>query len=231
MSLTPGPTGAATTRDGASRIFCIGLSRTGTVSLTAALELLGYPARHYPNDPLTQEELRSGRYHLSVLEEVRALTDIPVAPFYPQLDREFPGSKFILTTRDTGAWLESVERHFSLYVEHQRDDFDDFILACVYGCLHFSRERFGWVKERHEADVREYFADRPKDLLILDVAAEDPWALLCEFLEAPRPDEPYPHRNRALNRPAVKPGRIARLRTRGQARMSRAVNRLRAARR
>lgn len=181
------------------------------MSLTAALETLDIPARHYPNDPRTQEELRAGRYRLSVLEEVQALTDIPVAPFYPQLDREYPGSLFVLTTRDTDAWLDSVERHFHLFVEHQRDEFDEFVLACVYGCVHFSRERFRWVKEEHEAAVRRYFASRPQDLLVLDVAAEDPWSRLCGFLDLPVPNEPYPHRNRALSRPALKPGRAKRM--------------------
>src|SRR5207237_3908 len=47
------------------KVFGIGLSRTGTTSLTRALELLGYRAKHYP----TAE---------SHFEEYDALTDTPV---------------------------------------------------------------------------------------------------------------------------------------------------------
>ena len=60
-----------------AKVFGIGLSRTGTVSLTAALNVLGIDAVHYPNDAATQEELKAGRYRLSVLDRVQALTDIP----------------------------------------------------------------------------------------------------------------------------------------------------------
>jgi hypothetical protein len=197
-----------------TKIFGIGLSRTGTVSLTAALTELGIAARHYPDDPKTQEELRAGHYRLSILDEVQALTDIPVAPFYRELDRSFPGSRFILTTRDPERWLASFERHFEMYIEHRRTEYDDFILACVYGCLHFSPERFLDVKERHEADVRRYFAGRPGDLLELDASKGGGWEPLCEFLGLPIPAEPYPHRNRALQRPAKKPSGLSRLRER-----------------
>ena len=62
------------------------------------------------------------------------------------------------------------------------------------------------MKERHEAEVRRYFADRPSDLLVLDVTAAG-WEPLCEFLGLPVPDEPYPHTNRAATQPVVTPWR------------------------
>ena len=208
-----------------AKVFGIGLSRTGTVSLTAALNVLGIEAVHYPNDAETQEELKAGHYRLSVLDRVQALTDIPVAPFYRQLDRAYPGSKFILTTRETEAWLTSVENHFRMYVEHRREPFDDFTIACTYGCLHFSAERFRDVKERHEAEVRAHFGHRPDDLLVMDVT-EGGWDPLCSFLGVSEPDEPYPHRNRALSRPATGPSLVERARSKA----SGAVRRLRAPR-
>jgi hypothetical protein len=184
-----------------TKFFGIGLSRTGTLSLTQALSALGIEAVHYPNDARTQEELTKGCYALSLLQTVQAVTDIPVSPFYPQFDKAFPDSKFILTTRSTDTWLASVERHFRMYVEHQRDSFDDFVFACVYGCLHFDAERFRYVKDLHEANVRRYFSDKPHRLLILDVSQGDPWVPLCSFLGRPVPNEDFPHRNRALPGP------------------------------
>jgi hypothetical protein len=185
-----------------TKIFGIGLSRTGTLSLTNALTILGIEAKHYPNDAQTQEELKRGCYALSLLQTVQALTDIPVSPFYPQFDSAFPKSQFILTTRSTGAWLASVENHFQMYVERRRDDFDDFVFACVYGSLHFNAERFQYVKELHEENVRRYFADKPDRLLILDVFQGDSWQSLCSFLGRPVPDEAFPHQNKALLTPA-----------------------------
>lgn len=184
-----------------TKIFGIGLSRTGTLSLTNALTALGIEARHYPNDGKTQEELKRGCYNLSLLQTVEALTDIPVSPFYAQLDTAFPGSKFILTTRSTDPWLVSVENHFRMYVDRRRDDFDDFVLACVYGSLHFDADRFRYVKDLHEENVRRYFTDRPDSLLIFDAFAGNSWESLCQFLGRAVPNEPFPHQNRALVAP------------------------------
>jgi hypothetical protein len=187
-----------------AKIFGIGLSRTGTLSLTKALTMLGVNAKHYPNDKMTQDELRRGSYRLSLLKEVQALTDIPVSPYYPQFDRLFPGSRFILTTRSTDSWLPSIENHFRLYVEQRRDDFDDFVFACVYGVLHFNADRFRYVKELHEANVRRYFADRPGALLILNIAEGDGWKAICDFLDCPVPSEPFPHENVKRSKPATR---------------------------
>ena len=197
-----------------TRIFGIGLSRTGTVSLTRALGLLGVDARHYPNDAVTKDELRHGRYSLSILAEVQALFDIPVAPYYAQFDALYPDAKFILTTRPEESWLVSMESHFRLYVDQNRDDFDDFVHACVYGALHFSAERFRYVKRLHEQNVRDYFSDRPDKLLVFDLFAGDSWAEICSFLELPVPDEPFPHRNPGLATSAnPSRGRLRRLRS------------------
>jgi Sulfotransferase domain len=188
----------------ATKLFGIGLSRTGTVSLTKALLQLGINAKHYPNDTATQEELKRGYYSLSILEEVQALLDIPVAPYYAQFDQVYSEAKFILTTRPTESWLASMEIHYRLYVEKMRDDFDDYVMACVYGALHFSRERFTYVKELHERNVTEYFSERPEKLLVFDVFRGDSWPELCRFLDCPIPDVPYPHRNMALTSPATR---------------------------
>jgi hypothetical protein len=184
-----------------TKIFGIGLSKTGTMSLTRALNILGIKAKHFPEDRPTQEELRRGHYHLSFLQEMVALTDIPFAPFYPQLDRQFPDSKFILTTRPTDCWLVSMEDHFRFWVEHNRDDFTDFVLACAYGVLHYSPERMAYVKRVHEDSVRSYFADRPDRLLVLNVFEGEGWVELCGFLGCSIPDEPYPHVNLKLKGP------------------------------
>jgi hypothetical protein len=187
-----------------TKIFGIGLSRTGTMSLTSALQMLGIETQHYPNDVQTQDELKRGCYDLSVLNTVRALTDITVAPFYAQLDRLFPDSRFILTTRPTDDWLASVENHFRTYVEHRREPFDDFVFASVYGTLHFSAERFRYVKELHEENVKRYFASQPEKLLVLDLSRDPGWDAVCAFLGLSVPDEPFPRLNQARLTPATR---------------------------
>ena len=182
------------------KVFGLGLSKTGTSSLTEALNAPGVRSVHYPSDERTYRELRAGRYRLSVLEEFQGATDISVAPFYAQLDRAYPGSKFVLTVREPEAWLRSCETHWRLMMSWwhnfpQFKKFHEFVGACAYGTVGFSRERFLFVYETHARNVREYFKDRPRDLLVMDICGGEGWERLCPFLGSETPAAPFPHAN------------------------------------
>jgi hypothetical protein len=49
---------------------------------------------------------------------------------------------------------------------------------------------------RHNREVREYFRDRPDDLLTIDLAQGGGWEPICAFLGHAVPDQPFPHSNR-----------------------------------
>jgi hypothetical protein len=187
--------------DQTSKIFGIGLSKTGTSSLCRALNELEISSVHYPHDLTTFRELASANYSLSILNKYQSITDIPVAPFYPQLDAIYPESKFILTVRNLDRWLDSIEHHWNFMHEWSKRDryfrrFTEFITACVYGSYEFNRERFAYVYNKHYRDVLSYFLDRPDDLLVLDACGGEGWEELCSFLKIATPDRPYPHANR-----------------------------------
>src|ERR671913_366476 len=93
----------------ALKIFGLGLSKTGTSSLSEALNIIGINTIHYPFDDATYNDLTGGNYDLQILKTYQGIVDIPVAPYYAQLDKTFPGSKFILTVRDMEPWLRSVD--------------------------------------------------------------------------------------------------------------------------
>jgi hypothetical protein len=187
------------------KVFGVGLSKTGTSSLTEALERLGIRSIHYPHDARTLQELRAGDYRLSILREYQAVLDIPVAPFYAQLDHAWPGSRFILTVREREAWLRSCEVHWRLLMQWWENfpDFKrahEFVSACTYGTIAFSRERFGWVYDTHLRNVRAYFAERPDDFLEMDICGGEGWERLCPFLGMEAPGAPFPHANEWMHR-------------------------------
>ncbi len=86
------------------KILGIGLAKTGTVSLTVALKILGYSAIHQPTPG-----------HIPGLEKTVALYDascglqLSYDDNYKKLDKLFQNSKFILTTRSLNTWLRSYE--------------------------------------------------------------------------------------------------------------------------
>lgn len=184
------------------KIFGVGLSKTGTTSLGHALELLGIETVHYPYDERTYEELTHSKYKLSILNTCQAIVDITVAPYYEQLDRAHPKSKFILTIRDKDAWLNSVEKHWEriqscLERDHKFSRFTRFITASTYGTWTFEPGRFSYVYDVHTKNVKDYFEGRCEDLLIMDICGGQGWNLLCPFLGIPVPPNLFPHFNRA----------------------------------
>lgn len=190
------------------KVFGLGLSRTGTRSLTAALHVLGWDTVHYPTDAASFEAMSRGDGAFPLLSQYDGLTDITTIPFVHELDARFPRSKFILTTREEKGWLASCANHWSgrspfepiedeehrVHMEIRR-----FLRAAVYGCYDFSPERFARVRNEHHAAMRGYFAKRPGDFLELDVTVGDGWQKLAPFLGVPIPEHPFPHKGKSLS--------------------------------
>ena len=197
-----------------AKVFGIGLSRTGTTSLTQALQLLGYQAIHFPRDDVTRAEVYrffaspSASLSLALLQQADALTDTPVCCLYKALDQAYPGSKFILTVREKQAWLASYQGHWRRYpfLFSERPDgflahYSHFLNERLYGTQSADPEILSAAYDRYTAEVFEYFRDRPEDLLILDISSGQGWNELAPFLERAIPQIPFPWENRGLAAP------------------------------
>ena len=183
-----------------NRVFNIGLNRAGTTSLTSALNVLGVPTVHYlDGDTRLFDQIRAnqkrGRLLLDRFDpKIRGFSDFAGHYFFATLDRQYPGSKFILTVREMEAWLES--RAWKVRRNQQRENYR-------YGFLNVNKE--GWRKERenYEAQLTRYFANRPGDFLKIDIAAGEGWDELCAFLDLEPPEEAFPHHHPGASREGV----------------------------
>ena len=180
-----------------TRIFGIGFQKTATTSLDLALRTLGHDSAHWKNPRWAKsicDELWVGRS--PTMERYYAVSDFPIAIFFKKLDSLYPGSKFILTTRNEEAWLKSVRNHWSyernpFRESWDRDCFSHRMHRIAYGRKQFDAEIFLARYREHNADVREYFKGRPGDLLTMDMDSAG-WPELCGFLGNPVPQVPYP---------------------------------------
>ncbi len=180
------------------KVFCIGFQKTGTTSLHAALTQLGYRTASVVGRDWSAERLAAEGAALCI-ETARgydAAQDMPWPLFFRALDAAFPGSKFILTLRDHERWFASIENHFGA----NEDEMQAFVYGRDTAAPAGNRERYIDVLARHERDVRRYFAERPRDLLVMDLEAGDGWPALCGFLAQPVPDAPFPSKNRSADR-------------------------------
>jgi hypothetical protein len=176
------------------KIFGIGLSKTGTTSLASALEILGYRTRDYPG----LASYKPGDLSCidsQVLAQNEALTDTPIPSFYRELDRQYPGSKFILTVRDMDGWLLSCKKQFTPKLAEKQNEAHNLLFMDLYGTTVFDEALFRSGYLQFVEGVRRHFKDRPGDLLVLDVAGGDGWEALCTFLGKPVPEVPFPKAN------------------------------------
>ena len=165
------------------KIFGIGFMRTGSSSMTRALRELGYEIIHPPRPALLPE----------LLEEITNTDGAnysPIAYQYKELDKIFPNTKWILTTRSLETWLKSVE--FFLKTAYDSGD-DDEIRTLLYGHKKFDKEKYTEAFFKHHKEVYEYFKDR--DLLVMNIYEGGfNWENLCSFLGIKEiPKRPFPH--------------------------------------
>lgn len=201
------------------KVFGLGLSRTGTTSLTIALQTLGHQALHFPSDGTTQSEIyaffasETDSLRLTVADHYAAITDTPVCCTFKALDQAYPGSKFILTIRDKASWLASCENHWHKLLPHLFATMDpawtryaQFINTRVYGIAHYDRDVFSEVYDMYHANVFHYFRHRLEDLLVLDICGGQGWEHLASWLGSPVPQSAFPVEN-----PRMRSCRVTRL--------------------
>lgn len=181
-------------RPNRSKVFGIGLSKTGTTSIASALELLGYKTKDYMGlSTYIPGDLSSIDLH--EIDAHDAFTDTPIPSFYRELDAKYPQSKFILTIREMDPWLKSCKKQFTKRSAETVNAASNELFNDLYGCTSFDAEKFKKGYDRFTAGVLNYFKDRESDLLIIDVCAGEGWEKLCPFLGHPIPPMPFPKRN------------------------------------
>ena len=185
-----------------TRIFGIGMHKTATTSLAKAFGVLGYDAGHWKSAHWAKaiwEEMKQFGSS-KTLERSYALCDLPIPMLFRELDKGYPGSKFILTLREEDEWLESVRSHWGDKNPWRAQwDTDPFTHRChreLYGCVKFNEPVMRARYRKHNAEVLEYFKDRPGDLLVMNMSEGAGWYELCGFLRKPIPAKPYPRANK-----------------------------------
>lgn len=207
------------------KIFGLGFPKTGTTTLERAHEILGYKVcKGHWNNNHTNYLLGlyvNGDFEgiSKVVEHFDAFFDAPWGGgnLYKWLLNEYPGAKFVLSIRDSEAWLRSLSGMFEGAVGQAADLSFALHANGRYGAARFWESVFGledfrqdWthvqkVYEETNKRVREVLNHVEADFLEVDVTEGDGWEKLCRFLGCPVPGEPFPHAN-----PGTETGRQSR---------------------
>jgi hypothetical protein len=193
------------------RVVGAGVGRTGTASLREALsKLIGEPCYHMAevfehldeHVPVWHAAIRGEAvdWH-ALLDGYGAIVDWPGAACWRDIAATFPDAPVLLSTRsDPETWWGSASATILRKVSDEdkaaRPDLEAFGDMVDDMFRSFDPD---WAEhdtaiaayERHNAAVR---AEVPAERLV-EWQPGDGWEPLCQMLDVPVPDEPFPHTN------------------------------------
>ena len=201
------------------KVIGAGLPRTGTLSQKVALETLGFkPCYHMVNVLQNLDVVGQWRRALDgeakwdqLFNGFEAMVDWPGSFFWRELLEAYPEAKVLLSVREGRSWVRSMRdtiwgviygdillRHLSdtrCVIDSKWRDYTNMMdamwqrLGLAGGDV--TEEQMINGMERYHQDVKQIV---PSDRLLI-WSVTDGWEPLCEFLEVPVPDAPFPHLN------------------------------------
>ncbi|TWX51711.1 sulfotransferase [Colwellia hornerae] len=169
-----------------TKIFIIGLPRTGTTSICAAMLELGYTVAHTA-------------YTQTTFDNAQVIADTPIFVDFKRLDSFYPDSKFIYLTREPQKWLPSIKQLLQrMYINVTRDDggFNTIIKRCYQRTFSpFTLDNIAdddflaLCYQRHSNEVGQYFIGRQQDLLTIDISQSASYQKLLSFLSLAQGNE------------------------------------------
>lgn len=204
------------------QVIGAGAGRTGTASLKAALEILGFGPCYHMYVCLKNKDFDkwsraftrkfSAEDWDDLLGGFKSAVDNPSSMAYQELMEAFPDAKVILTERDPKPWAQSVLDtiwcpysrsqswvllpwffKFQWMFKHVRRRFFGEPSGGAKGGAIRSPEKLAEAFIKWNEKVKETV---PKEKLLI-FSPKDGWEPLCKFLGKPVPDVPFPKVNEA----------------------------------
>ncbi len=197
----------------ALQVIGAGFGRTGTLSMKAALEQLGYDKCHHMLEVFASDEQLEMWHRISqgetpdwetVFEGFEASVDFPSSAYWRELAAHYPDAKIILTTRSFESWYASayetiwpVSRDIPgwLTLVPKVRKIKQMTFGAIWDRLFAGgledKDAARRVFEQHEADVKAAFSE---DRLLVFHPKEG-WDPLCTFLGKPVPATEFPNVN------------------------------------
>lgn len=196
----------------ALKVIGAGFGRNGTNSLRLALNELGLgPCHHmYEISDEAPEQIGmwdaiadgSSRDWGKVFDGFQSQVDWPGCHYWRELADFYPDAKIILSVRDPDAWVKSFLSTIAPYIDKRGQHGDEnrnrksemvyeIVAGQTFGGNYTDPAHLKKVYLAHTAKVQATIP--AARLLTYDV--REGWPSLCNFLEVPIPDTPFPNTN------------------------------------
>lgn len=202
------------------KIFCIGYNKTGTTSLYRFFYEEGFKVASQHEFEANINYYLNNEYDkiINLIKEkfndYDFFQDVPFSfpNFYKTLYKEFPGSKFILSIRNSSEdWYNSLIRfhstvlkdEFKLYKLSDMEKINKWIYDIMIG-VHNGLPEDPYHKvnlinsyETHNIDVNKFFKDKD-NFIEINLANKDDFKRLESFLGIQFKSSKFPHVNRTV---------------------------------
>ncbi|MDR5590581.1 sulfotransferase [Christiangramia sp. SM2212] len=205
------------------KIFGIGANKTGTTSLKAAMDDLGFIVGDQRKGELLLEDWAHRDFSniIKLCRQGQFFQDVPFSlpNTYVILDNTFPNSKFILTVRDSAEqWYNSITKfHGKKWGKDGQIPTKEDLVNADYifkgrawranRLIFDTPENQPYQKDRllsfynnYNDNVKYYFRTRPDDLLVLNVGEKGAYKKLCDFLKVESKRKEFPWKNKTINK-------------------------------
>lgn len=185
----------------------VGLSRTGTQSLCEAMNELGFVAKHWEPQLLSDVVLgRNNTPTFRIYDDCDCMTDLPHTYFYQEIGKAYPGLKYIFTERNEDEWYRSLSEHYDKDLAAHHVTPANLVAlelaVIVYGIRmdDFRNRPFLAKKRFRDWNAAVKATIPPKDLLVLNICdakpdgKKDGYDKLCPFVGKSVLDKPFPHK-------------------------------------
>ena len=205
------------------KVICAGWGRTGTRSLKYALQtLLNAPSYHMQNILLNKK-------HAEIWQDIifkkkknidwdkiyagyGACLDFPSCNYYKELMQKYPDAKVILTVRDADSWMKS----WNVLNREIINSITFKLFSKIPGTSFYIQKKIhneailgpnGMFKNHtSEKNIKNEFINWNKSVIeyvpedkLLVYQVKDGWEPLCDFLDLPKPEQPFFHKNKTIN--------------------------------
>jgi len=195
------------------KVIGCGFGRTGSMSMKLALEMLGVGPCHHMDEVIANPE-KQLPYWLAAakgesmdwdaaLRGYNSCVDWPTAAYWPQLAAHYPDAKILLTTRSAESWYNSISKTIfkilgdiaAAPTQSPANPFGEMIQQMITNntfkgdisdpehCMEVFNANVQAVKDAFGGDR----------LFVYTIG--DGWEGLCQWLEVPVPDTPFPRTN------------------------------------
>ena len=152
------------------KVYCIGLSRTGTTSITVALKQLGFAAHHQCHALVAHDNDGKPTVCKFWADAFDAHSDIAPATVFEELAALYPDARFVLTRRPPAQWAKAMIRFTTKFRHILGNPPVETMFADAYGkrWASYTAQEWAAVYEAHEKKVDAVFQSTPHRLLIVD---------------------------------------------------------------